>query len=100
MPSVIAASRPSLRPLAGARPNLRIEAVAERELCAWAMQHREQEEAGFAFEAIEAPRVEDDGLDHFDTADTFCLSFASPSIVERDPNAAIHDRYTGTVYDR
>jgi hypothetical protein len=99
MPSALAIQS-SPRPLAGARPNLGIEAEAERDGLSWAMQYREQEEASFAFEAIEAPPVEDDGLDHRDIADAFCRSFASPLVGERDPNAVLFDRYVGTVYDR
>jgi hypothetical protein len=75
-----------------------VDHAAEAELRAWAMQQGEQEEAGFAFEEVEAPPAGDDGLDHRDPADAFCLSFASPSVGERDPNAQYHDRYTGTAF--
>lgn len=101
MPSVATPThRSSLRRLAAAKPDLNVQAEAERDGLAWAMRHQAEEEAAFAFEEIEASPVKDDGLDNRDPADGFCLSFASPSVGERDPNAVLHDRYAGTVYDR
>jgi hypothetical protein len=66
------------------------------------MQHREKEEADAAFEdrQFAAPDfIPDDGLDFRDAADSVCISFASPSIGERDPNQQLHDRYLG-VFDQ
>jgi hypothetical protein len=80
-----------------------VDMAAERDGLAWSLLNREQEEADAAFEARQfaAPDfIPDDGFDFRDAADSTCISFASPSIGERDPNAELHDRYQGTVYDR
>ena len=67
---------------------------AERELLAWAMQHREKEEADAAFEEIQldprnVPKLIDSGEWQW-------------LLMERDgdSNQDFHDRYLGTVYDR
>lgn len=85
------------------RNGVSVDLAAERAGLAYALINSEREATEMAREDRQFATPEfipDDGLDHYDPADSTCIGFASPLIGERDPNADVHDRYTGTVYDR
>ena len=80
-----------------------VDLAAERDGLAYALINSEREATDQAREdrQFAAPDfIPDDGLDFRDAADSTCISFARPSIGERDPNQELHDPYLGTVYDR
>lgn len=84
------------------RNGVSVDLAAERDGLAYALIHSEREATERAREDRQyaAPDfIPDDSFDFRDAADSTCIGFASPSIGERNPNADVFDRYTGTVWE-